>query len=83
MNKHVIIIDYKSKELANIVMECIKPDFILSKNTKDSRREIMVDNTELIVEIESSNVQILRKTVNAIYGALILSTKTIEEFSNI
>lgn len=34
-------------------------------------------------EIESSNVQILRKTVNAIYGALILSTKTIEEFSNI
>ncbi|QOY39865.1 Transcription factor Pcc1 [Cryptosporidium parvum] len=49
MNKHVIIIDYKSKELANIVMECIKPDFILSKNTKDSRREIMVDNTELIV----------------------------------
>ncbi|KAK9170792.1 Transcription factor Pcc1 [Cryptosporidium meleagridis] len=49
MNKHVIRINYESKELANTVMECIKPDFILSKNAKDSKREIMVDNTELIV----------------------------------
>ncbi|OII72602.1 uncharacterized protein cubi_03338 [Cryptosporidium ubiquitum] len=62
-------------------MECIKPDFILSNNTKNSKREIMVDDTELVIEVESANIRILRKTVNAIYGALILSTKTIEEFN--
>ncbi|KAH8741130.1 hypothetical protein FG386_001257 [Cryptosporidium ryanae] len=79
--KHVITIEFSSTENAKIVIDSLKPDFLTVHNSKvQANRQFEIVDSKLIVTVECSDLKTLRKTVNSIYGALILSTKTIEVF---